>query len=308
MDGHQILKRLKTFLLSSENRPKIFYFLAFAPLAAMIYFRFEVPSTVVIPFYGFLLLILKKRKLFSYQEAKLIQKLFGFLIIISSPFIHFALLPLFPWAIRYGPANYATHILGLFLVFFNIAALKEAFAPVFLIIMPSAGPIASRWAESYFKPLLPFFTSLIVAITNAVGIKAVIHNSHPNWVVMYTPNGTSVYEIIWACIGFESAFVFALVLIILLFEGSGNKKTKVLWSAVGLLGTLLLNIFRVVLIFVTNYVFGMRVSTAVHYFVGYVLFIVWITVFLFLFSKREAIQGKIKLVWRKLSINVRRIF
>jgi len=296
--------RLPAVFSILENKANLFYILAFAPLLLILYHN---PFNTVISFYGFLLLIMKKFRLFSYQEATLIQKLFGFLIIISSPFIHLALLPFFPWAIHYGPANYATHILGLFLVFFNITALKEAFAPVFLIIAPSAAPIASRWAESYLKPLLPFFTSLVVTIINVVGIKAVIHNSHPTWIVMYTPNGTSTSQIIWACIGFESAFVFAIVLILLLSEGPGNKKTKILWSAVGLLGTLLLNIFRVVLLFVTNYVFGMRVSTTVHYFVGYVLFIVWITAFLFLFLKREAIQGKIKLVWRKLSIKVRRI-
>ena len=298
--GHT-LKRLKKALSSTENRPRIFYFLAFAPLVAIIYFHFEWPSTVVIPLYGFLLLVMKKPRLFSYQEAKLIQTLFGFLFIVSSPFIHFALLPFFPWAIYYGSANYAMHILGLFLVFFKIAALKEAFTSVFLILAASAGPIVSSWAEFYFKPFVPFFTILIVAIINAVGIKARIPDSHPDTVILYTPNMPAMYQIIWACIGFESAFVFSLVLIILLFEGAGSKKTKVLWSIIGLLGTMLLNMFRVVLIFVTEYFFGRGISTTVHYSVGYVLFIVWITAFLYLFSKREAIQGKIKVVWQKLS-------
>lgn len=301
MERDHALNRLKTALSSTENRPKIFYFLAFAPLIAIIYFHFEWPSTVVIPFYGFLLLVVKKLRLFSYQEAKLMQRLFGFFIIISSPFIHFALLPFFPWAIYYGSANYAMHILGLFLVFFNITALKEAFTSVFLILAASAGPIVSRWAEFYFKPFVPFFTSLIVAIMNAVGIKAKIPDSYPDTVILYTPNTPTMYQIIWECIGFESAFLFGLVLIILLFEGPGSKKTKILWSAMGLLGTMLLNIFRLVLIFVTEYVFGRGISTTVHYSVGYVLFIVWITAFLYLFSKREAIQEKIKLVWQKLS-------
>lgn len=307
MEANQTSKRLKTFLLSSENRPRIFYLLAFTPLVAIIYFHSEWPSTIVIPFYGFLLLAIKKHKLFFYNEAKSIQKLFGLLIVIASPFVHFALLPLFPWAIYYGAFNYAIHILGLFLVFFDITAMKEAFGPAFLIVVPSAGPIVSQWAEFYFKPFLPFFTILIVAIINAMGIKAVIPFSYSNTVILYTPHGRALYGILWACIGFESAFLFSIVLVILLFEESGGKKTKILWSAVGLLGTLLLNIFRVVLILVTEYFFGTGVSTTVHYSVGYVLFIVWITAFLYLFSKREAIQGKIKLVWRKLSLNIRKI-
>lgn len=306
MEGHQISERLKTFLLSSQNRPKIFYLLAFIPLVAIVYFHFEWPSYLIIPFYGFLLLALKKHKLFSYSEAKFIQKPFGLLMIIASLFVHFALLPLFPWAIHYGAVNYAIHILGLFLIFFDTTALKEALGPVFLIVVPSAGPIISRWAEFYFRAFLPYFTILIVAIINTMGIKAVTPFSNSNTVILYTPHGRVPYRILWECIGFESAFLFSTVLVILLFEGPGGKKTKISWSAVGLLGTSLLNIFRVVLILVTEYIFGRGVSTTVHYFVGYVLFIVWITAFLYLFSKREAIQGKIQLVWQKLSANIRR--
>lgn len=307
MEGHQILKRLKTFLISPENRPKIFYLLAFAPLVAIVYFHFEYPSATVMPFYGFLLLALKKHNLFSHNEAKVIQKPFGLLLIIAGPFVHITLLPFFPWAIYYGAANYALHILGLFLFFFDISTLKEAFAPMFLIVVPSAGSTVSRWAELYFKPFLPFFTILVVAVINAMGIKAVISESYSNSFVLYTPHGSVSYGISWACIGFEGAFLFAIVLVILLFEESAGKKTKILWSAVGLFGTLLLNIFRLVLIFVTEYVFGRGVSTTVHYSMGYVLFIVWITAFLYLFSKREAIQGKIKLAWQKLSLSIRKV-
>jgi len=301
MERDHALKRLKMAISSTENRPRIFYFLAFIPLIAIIYFHFEWPSAMVIPFYGFVILAIKKPRLFSYREAKLIQRLFGLLIIISSPFIHLALLPFFPFlplAIYYGSANYAAHILGLFLVFFNITALREAFTPVFLIIAASAGPMVSRWAEFYFKPLVPFFTSLIVAIINAVGIKAKIPDSDPNTVILYTPNRPVMYQIVWACIGFESAFVFALVLIILLFEGPGSKKAKILWSAIGLLGTFLLNLLRVVLIFVTEYFYTTEASAEVHNFAGYILLFTWITVFLYIYSKREGILRKFQLLLR----------
>lgn len=301
MERDHALKRLKTALSSTENRPKLFYFLAFAPLVAIVFFHFEWPSTMVIPFYGFVLLVIKKLRLFSYGEAKLIQRLFGFLIIISSLFIHLALLPFFPFlplAIYYGSANYALHILGLFLVFFNITALREAFTPVFLIIAASAGPIASRWAEFYFKPLVPFFTSLVVAIINAVGIEAKIPASDPDTIILYTSNTPAMYQIIWACIGFESAFIFALVLVVLLSEGPGSKKTKILWSAIGLLGTFLLNILRVVLIFVTEYFYTTEASAEVHNFAGYILFFTWITVFLYIYSKREGILRKFQLLLR----------
>lgn len=288
MEGRQILKRLKTALLRSENRPKIFYFLASVPLVVIAYFHMsEWASAIIVPFYGFLLLVLKKRKLFSYQEAKFVQKIFGLLVIIVSPFVHFALLPIFPWAIYYGTFNYAIHILGLFLVFFDVPTLKEAFGPVFLIVVPSMGSIISYRAESYFTPILPSFAILIVAILNAIGIKAVVDNLNANWVILYTPHGPVTYAILWACIGFESAFLFAVVLVILLFEAPGSKKTKMLWSAIGLLGTFILNVFRVVLIFVTEYFYTTGGSATVHNFAGYVLFLTWVTVFLYLYSRKR---------------------
>jgi len=295
MNGLQILNSLKTFLRSPQNKPKIFYFLAFVPFVAIVYLhRRYWLAYVIVPLYGFLLLAIKKHKLFSYREAKLIQKLFGFLMIVASPFVHLALSPLFPWTVYYGALNYAIHILGLFLVFFDIAAIKEALGPIVMILGPSAGATLSGLAESYFRPLVPSFVNLIVTILNVIGIKANVHSSISNWVVLYTPQGPATYEIIWACMGFESAFLFATVLIILFFEEPGSRKTKILWSAMGLLVMFILNIFRVVLIFVTEYFYTAKVSGTVHYFAGYVLFLTWITIFLYLYSKKERILKGLK--------------
>jgi exosortase/archaeosortase family protein len=295
----QTLSPFTAFLLSPQNRPRIFYSLAFLPLIAIVYFHFEYPAAMALPFYGFILLVLKKSKLFSYHDAESVQKMLGILVIVASTFAQFPLRYLFPFMIYYGAVNYTLHILGLFLFFFDVAALKEALGPVLLVLLPSSGPIFSRWAESYFTPFLPFFTSLIVAIVNAIGIKAVIHNSFSNSVILYTPHGPVPYSVLWACIGFESAFMFAVVLVVLLSEGPGSKKTKILWSAIGLAGTFVLNIFRVVLIFVTEYYYTTYGSAQVHNFAGYILFLTWVTVFLYLYSKRESIANRLKLPWFK---------
>lgn len=300
---HKTLKHSIAVLFSPENRAKTFYLLAFAPFIPMIYFHLGYPSAIVIPIYGFLLLILKKPKLLSYQEPRAIQKILGSLLILSSLFVYLPIQLIFPLAAYYGAANYAVHLIGLFLLFFKVSALKEAFAPVFLLLAASAATTISHWAEPHFSFFLPFLTRLIVAILNFLGIEAIVLNpQYANVIIMFTPRGHSASIITWACIGFESALTFAILLVIVLWEEPGRLKTKTLWSIVGLIGTMLLNIFRLTLVLVAKYFFGRETSATVHSYIGYILFIVWITAFLFLFSKREAIQAKIGLAWQKLNL------
>jgi exosortase/archaeosortase family protein len=297
MSTLQLTQQLKTLFFSPTNKPKAFYILAFVPLVAIAYFHFDSLSAFIIPLYGFLLLALKKTDLFSHNEAKPIQQTIGLILLVISPIAHLPLLPVFPWAIYYGAFNYALYILGLFLVFFEIPALRKALGPLLLIIVPSVGRIFSDWAQPYFTPFLPPFAILVVGIVSVLGIKATISTMASNWVVLYTPHGPVTYSIVWACIGFESALLFSIVLIIMLFENPGTKKSKLLWAVVGLAGTLILNVFRVALIFVTEYFYTTYGSAQVHNYAGYILFLTWVTVFIYLYSKRESLARRLRWPW-----------
>lgn len=293
----QSLRHLKTFIFSPENKSKAFYILAFIPLVAIAYFHFDSLSAFIIPFYGFLLLALKKTDLFSHKEATTIQQAIGLILLVVSPFAHLALLPFFPWAIYYGAFNYALYILGLFLVFFEIPAVGKALGPLLLIVVPSVGRIFADWAQPYFTPFLPSFAIVVVGIVNTLGIKATISTVASNWVVLFTPHGPITYSIVWACVGFESALLFSIVLIILLFENPGTNKSKLMWATVGLAGTLILNVFRVALIFVTEYFYTTYGSAQVHNYAGYILFLTWVTVFIYLYSKRESLARRLRWPW-----------
>lgn len=267
---------------SLKNRINLFYILAFAPILLIIYFNV---LGVVIPFYGFLLFLFKKEKLNSSKAARSLQRFLGFVIILGSFFVYYVLVPLFPFASFYGAPNYAMYLLGLFLAFFDYSFLKEAFTPLFLIVAATSSSIISLFAEPYLTPyLVPFSMSVITTILGALGIE---FTTHSRVIVLQTWKGPLPLVFVWGCVGFYSTLVFSIILVVLLFEDTSSLKTKIAWSAVGIIGTLTVNIIRLITIFLTDYYYGADVGAQVHYFIGYLLFIAWLAIFLYAFSKKH---------------------
>jgi len=58
------------------------------------------------------------------------------------------------------------------------------------------------------------------------------------------------------------------------------------WSIIGISGLLILNVLRVVVILLTDYFYGAEVGGTIHYVIGYTIFITWLTIFLYIFSKK----------------------
>jgi exosortase/archaeosortase family protein len=280
------IKKTSAFLFSQENRLNSFYVLAFLPLLLVAYFYARWPFGLVIPVYGFIIFVIKKQKLSLCKEAGSIQKLFGLLVTASSFLLYYVLVLFFPTAAFYGAANYCVFLLGLFLIFFRFNALKEAFSPLFLIVGAMSSSLVSILIKPFFNPYIPSFTSFIASILKTIGIRASISAKSSTTIILQTLKGPLPLGFVWECVGFASFFVFSVILIVVLAESPGNVKTKALWSVLGILGTFLLNILRIVLIFVTDYFYGHDVGATVHYFIGYILFIAWITIFLYIFQKK----------------------
>lgn len=295
----QTAKKLKIYLSSFvRDELNLFYVLAFFPLILMAYFQMEWPFGVVIPIFGFILLTLKKPRLFLSHESGNIQKILGLLLILGSFFVYYALAPFFTSPTIYGSANYAVYIFGLFLVFFDIHSLKEAFTPLFLIVAATSTSSVSRWLEPYFTPYIPQFVSFIAAILRTLGIEATTQGS---FIVLHTVSGNLPMNFIWGCVGVTSMLIFSVILVVVLFEESTSIPTKLLWGFFGILGTFIVNIVRVTIIFVADYFYGSEVGGKIHYTIGYTLFTTWLAIFFFLFSKRQAIHEKIQSVRKKLS-------
>jgi len=306
----QSLSKLGITLFSAENRPKMFYILAFAPFPLLAYFYFDWPFSLIIPLYSFLLLIIKKHKLFSQKESSPLQKPLGLLTVVASFFIYYLIAPMFPTAAFYGGANYAVYILGLFLWFFDIHALREAFSPIFLIVATISSSIISDALEPFFTPYFPYVTSFFLAILRTTGMQVTAAAFNPNTLVLHTSRGILPVAFAWACVGFDSLFTFTIILIITLSEEPTSLKTKTLWSLIGIVGTILVNIIRVVIIFLAHYFYGYEVGGRVHYAIGYVLFIGWIIIFFYVFSKRQIVSQRLMMLhtkfWKKLAPSSRK--
>jgi len=280
------VKKLSTTFFSPENRLNVFYVLAFLPLLLVAYFYARWPFGLMVPIYGFIIFVLKRQKLSLCKEAGLIQKLTGLSVTASSFLFYYLLSPFFPTAPFYGAANYCVYLLGLFLIFFKLNALKEAFSPLFLIAAAISINFVSNLIEPLFDPYLPYFASFIASILNTIGIGVRISARSPTLMTLQTLRGPLPLWFAWGCVGFASLFIFSFIIIVVLVESPGNFKTKALWYVLGIAGTFFLNILRVVLIFVTDYFYGYEVGAKVHYFIGYILFIAWTTVFLYIFQKK----------------------
>jgi exosortase/archaeosortase family protein len=286
--------------LSLVNRLDLFYLLALAPLPIIAYFNVRSHTFgVIVALYGFLLLYLKKHNLSSRPEPNLIQKFLGLIIVVGSFFLHYALVPFIPEVAYYGGGNYATYILGLFLAFFSLPALKAAFTPLFLIVASSSISFVSRWLGTHLSSQIPHFVYFIALILKTLGVNATAR--YPNIITFHTGTENVDVPIAWECVGVYGTLIFSTILIIIMFEEQAKIKTKTLWSAMGIIGTFIINIIRILMIVLAYRYYGYELAWAIHDFIGgYVLFFAWLVAFFYIFSKREDISRTIRSFRKRL--------
>lgn len=294
--------KLREILLPLKDRVNLFYFLAFIPLTLVAYFSLV---RAVIPIYGFILLVLKRDKLPSFNEPHLVQRSFGILVLIFSFFAYYVVVLVFPaLADPYGIPNYIIHLLGLFLIFFDLSALKEAFTPIFLIVATTS----SFFVSEGLKPLLsPFLTPLFMSVVEtALGILRlpVTVNYSSRRMTLHTWSGDIPTRFVWGCIGVYSTLMFSIILVVTLVEEKSPLRTKLLWATLGIIGTNIVNVIRVITIFLTDYAYGIEVGAQVHYFIGYMLFIAWLALFFFVMSKRPFRKKKANIYHTTVQNNV----
>jgi len=278
------------FIPIIKERTSIFYLLALVSLLVFAYYHSTWVFSIIIPIYGFILLLTKRRNLQFYHQAKRIQKAIGILIVFGSFFVYYAIVPFLPSVTFYTTANYVIYLFGLCLTFFEVSALKEIVSSIFLIAAATSGSSISDELEPYLSLYVTVpFAYLVQGIMNSLGVKATIHNSTSRFPVISFPTSqggqfTAVFN--WYCVGVSSLLIFSIILVILLIEEHNNLRSKMIWSIIGIAGILILNILRVVIILLADYFYGAEVGGTIHYIIGYAIFILWLTIFLYLFSKR----------------------
>lgn len=285
------MSKLYTVLSTFKERINTFYLLAFIPLLLLTYYHVTWPFALIIPIFGFILLLIKKQNLSIYHSAKPLQKALGLLIIIGSFFAYYLIVPFFPSAGFYTAANYAIYLVGLCLTFFEAPALKEASSSIFLIVAATSSSFISEWLEPHLSPhVTSQFAYLIQCILNALGVQTTVYFSNHLPIISFpTIQGGTIAAIFnWYCVGVSSVLIFSIILVILLIEEHGNLKSKITWSLVGISGVLALNVLRVLIIFIADYFYGAEVGGKIHYIIGYAIFITWLTTFLYLYSKKTS--------------------
>ena len=285
-----------------KNRLNLFYVLAFAPLLLIQYFGYITHGRVfaaLIPFYGFLLLLIKKDKLSLFAEARPMYQIIGLTLMLASFFVYYAVALFYPQPQFYGVANYTVYIIGLFLLFLQVSALKESFTTLFLIVAVIASGFVGEWMESYLEPSVPQFVQIMGFILGVLGIPAEIVN--PTTFAIRMPTGKVLPLGVEAgCIGIYSFLTFAILIVVTMMEDSSSLRTKVIWSVAGIIGTFFVNLIRVSLILVIIYFYGYEGWSKIHTPIGYVLFVAWLVIFFSLFSMRQTILRKLQTFWRRL--------
>jgi exosortase/archaeosortase family protein len=177
---------------------------------------------------------------------------------------------------------------------------------VFFIGAATYSYILADLIKPLFLPFLDDIAYLISYILSALSIKSYVYQSGGVPIIsLATMSGKTVLtSFVYGCIGVFSAIVFSIILVIILFEDSRGWKIRVLASVVGIVGTFGLNIVRVIGIFLTDYFYGAEVGAIVHYFIGYVFFSVWLTLFLYAYFKTKTMKIKIPSMSRQVESNV----
>lgn len=285
-------------LSTPRARLNLFYLLAFAPLFLIFYFDLW---SLIIAFYGFIFLFIKDHKLQSFEDPRLSQRILGAIAIVGSFFVYYLLILAIPTAAFYGGANYLVFICGLFLIFFDASALREAFTPLFFIAAGNSSIFVADMLKPVVSPYLGNIASLIVNILRTLGVKAYMFSIGNNVPVIgfNSIHGNLVLTaFVYECVGVFGALLFSIILAIILFEDKSNSKVRLLAVTIGILGTFTINILRITTILVTDYFYGMEAGANVHYVIGYALFSAWLVLFLYAYYKRTAVQNRIRRFFR----------
>ena len=291
----------KIRLSALRSKTNLFCVLAFAPLLLIVYYK-QISGvsilSALIPFYGFLLLFFKKERLLVFPDAGTVQRFLGVATMFVSFLIHYALVYFYSAFHEAGGIFYAVYLIGLFLVFFSLPALKEAFSAVFLVVVGGSSFYVGELLEYYIEPLVPYFVRVMAFVVRLLGIPAII--ASPYTIMLNKPPVPVPVTFEAGCIGIQSFLIFAVIIVVTMVEESASVRTKFLWSLAGVVGTFVVNIIRVSLICVVIYYFGYQNWGEIHSWIGYALFLLWLAFFFILFSSREAVLNKIRLLRQKL--------
>jgi exosortase/archaeosortase family protein len=285
--------RLHTIL---KNKPNLFYILAFVPLVPLEYYRYVYFNDILgllIPLYGFIILVMKKDQLTQYTaRISAAQRVLGATVTAVSFFTYYVIAAIYPNAGFYGITNYTVYLFGLLLTFFRFSALKQVFSVFFLIVASGMTGLLLPQIETQITPVVPYYVSVFSAVLRLLAIP--YSQLTPTAIILNRPADPLLLRFVSGCIGIYSVIIFSIIVIVIMVETPTNRRTKLLWSAIGFGGVFILNIIRLIIVVVSMYYYGWDIGQSVHQVIGYILFLSWLGIFLLIFAQRQTIASRIQ--------------
>jgi len=222
------------------------------------------------------------------ETSKLLEKLLGLGIyaldiaynIFSNDiwgYRHFVLgIPRGPDEVGFGLIDMLVAFVSVCIAFYGLRGFKHFKLPTaYLAILIVGNQLENRITEVAF--LQNFLANLITSMLNMLGISA---SADGNVVTLTTIHGKGEPLIIdAACTGIKSILAYGSLAVLMILDVKTTNKRKALSTAIGFIGTFLVNILRLLTIFLVVYFFGIDAGLAVHIYLGYSLFIIWVFLF-----------------------------
>jgi len=182
-------------------------------------------------------------------------------------------IPRGPDEIGFGLIDMLAAFVSVGIAFYGLRGFKHFKLPtVYLAILVVGNQLENSITEVGF--LQNFLANLITSMLNTLGISASA-NGH---LVTIKRIGQPL-AIDASCTGVKGILAYGSLAVLMILDVKATNKRKALSIAIGFIGTFLVNILRLLTIFLVVYFFGIDAGLAVHIYLGYGLFIVWVFLF-----------------------------
>lgn len=212
------------------------------------------------------------------ETSKLLEKLLGLgiyvLDIAYNLYRRYILgIPKSPSDVGFGLIDMLIAFIGVCIAFYGLRGFRHFKLPTAYLVVLIVG-YQLEYSISEVAFLQNFLANLITSVLNILGISTSVNG---NLVTVQRVGQPLAIDA--DCTGVKGILAYGSLAVLMILDVKATKKRKALSTAIGFIGTFLVNILRLLTIFLVVYFFGIDAGMAVHTYLGYSLFIVWVLLF-----------------------------
>lgn len=179
--------------------------------------------------------------------------------------------------------------LGTVIASFGLGSLKFFWVPATYGIILILGENIEYIIPNYLA-LQEWLAGVMASSLSALGIGSTVSG---NVVSMATPNGAPLLlEVSGGCTGVQGILAFGALSTMTLLDLKPKLSRMIPIFAIGFLGAFLINVVRLLVVFLSYEYAGADVGAAMHQYLGYLIFILWVVAFWALaFRYLSPVQG-----------------